>query len=197
MKLWQPVRNTHISCPRKLMATQYNILSITRWEQWNLYYFLDFPSYMMFDDSSFLFWAKNWQYQRCILTFSSLPQDISVKATHRAVTFAESSKLQQMAHLKETPKIYFLVYRAKSSPRNQNRYAHRSIVSHAKCSFLKVFFILWKIEVESPIFMINIWVRSRRWGCLVTWICYHLIYQLIAKPGNKTGIPSGPEPYRE
>ena len=83
MKLWQPVRNTHISCLRKPMATQYNILSITRWEQWNLYYFLDFPSYVMFDDSSFLFWAKNWQYQRCILTFSSLPQDISVKATHR------------------------------------------------------------------------------------------------------------------
>ena len=118
-------------------------------------------------------------------------QDLNFNSV--SVTFAESSKLQQMAHLKETPKIYFLVYRAKSSPRNQNRYAHRSIVSHAKCSFLKVFFILWKIEVESPIFMINIWARSRRWGCLVTWICYHL----IAKPGNKTGIPSGPDPYRE
>ena len=28
-----------------------------------------------------------------------------------------------------------------------------------------------------------IWVRSRNCGCLVTWFCY----QLIAKPGNKTG----------
>ena len=54
MKMWQPVRNTHISCPRKPMATQYNILFITRWEQRTLHYFLDFPSYVMFDDSSFL-----------------------------------------------------------------------------------------------------------------------------------------------
>ena len=36
-----------------------------------------------------------------------------------------------------------------------------------------------------------IWVRSRRWGCLVTWFCYHL----IAKPGNKTAAPSWPDPY--
>ena len=57
-----------------------------------------------------------------------------------------------MAHSKETPKIYFHVYRAKSSPHNQNWYAHRSIVSYGKCSFLNVFLILWKIEVESPIF---------------------------------------------
>ena len=35
-----------------------------------------------------------------------------------------------MAHSKETPKIYFHVYRAKSSPHNQNWYAHRSIVSY-------------------------------------------------------------------
>ena len=34
-------------------------------------------------------------------------------------------------------------------------------------------------------------VRSRRCGCLVTWFCY----QLIAKPGNKTATPSGPDPY--
>ena len=36
-----------------------------------------------------------------------------------------------------------------------------------------------------------IWVRSRRWACLVTWFCYHL----IAKAGNKTGAPSWPDPY--
>ena len=36
----------------------------------------------------------------------------------------------------------------------------------------------------------DIWVRSRRWGCLVTWFCY----QLIAKPGNKTAAPSWPDP---
>ena len=38
---------------------------------------------------------------------------------------------------------------------------------------------------------IYIWVRSRRWACLVTWFCNHL----IAKPGNKTGEPSWPDPY--
>ena len=36
-----------------------------------------------------------------------------------------------------------------------------------------------------------IWVRSRRWGCLVTWFCY----QMIAKPGNKTAAPLWPDPY--
>ena len=34
-------------------------------------------------------------------------------------------------------------------------------------------------------------VMSRRRACLVTWFCYHL----IAKPGNKTGAPSCPDPY--
>ena len=37
----------------------------------------------------------------------------------------------------------------------------------------------------------NIWVMSRRCGCLVTWFCYHL----IAKPGNKTAALSWPDPY--
>ena len=37
----------------------------------------------------------------------------------------------------------------------------------------------------------NIWVRSRRCGCLVTWFCH----QLITKPGNKTATPSWPDPY--
>ena len=37
----------------------------------------------------------------------------------------------------------------------------------------------------------NIWVRSRRCDCLVTWFCYHL----IAKTGNKTVAPSWPDPY--
>ena len=68
------------------------------------------------------------------------------------VLFVERSKMCNMAHSKETPKIYFHVYRAKSSPHNQNWYAHRSIVSYEKCSFLNVFLILWKIKVQSPIF---------------------------------------------
>ena len=38
---------------------------------------------------------------------------------------------------------------------------------------------------------LNIWVRSRNCGCLVTWFCY----QLIAKPGNKTATVSWPDPY--
>ena len=40
-------------------------------------------------------------------------------------------------------------------------------------------------------FIIYIWVRSQRFGCLVTWFCYHL----IAKPGNKTAASSRPDPY--
>ena len=39
--------------------------------------------------------------------------------------------------------------------------------------------------------VMHIWVRSRNWGCLVTWFCY----QLIAKPGNKTAAVSWPDPY--
>ena len=34
------------------------------------------------------------------------------------------------------------------------------------------------------------WVRSWRCVCLVIWFCYHL----IAKPGNKTAVPSWPDP---
>ena len=34
-------------------------------------------------------------------------------------------------------------------------------------------------------------VKSRRWGYLVTWFCYHL----TANPGNKTTPPSWPDPY--
>ena len=37
----------------------------------------------------------------------------------------------------------------------------------------------------------RIWVRSRNFGCLVTWFCY----QLIAKPGNKTAAVPWPDPY--
>ena len=39
-------------------------------------------------------------------------------------------------------------------------------------------------------FMSRIWVRSRRFGCLVTWFCY----ELITKPGNKTVAPPWPDP---
>ena len=42
---------------------------------------------------------------------------------------------------------------AKSSPHNQNRCAHGPIVSREKYYFLKVFLILWKNEMESPIFL--------------------------------------------
>ena len=37
---------------------------------------------------------------------------------------------------------------------------------------------------------ITMWVRSWNCGCLVTWFCY----QMIAKPGNKTGTVSWPDP---
>ena len=39
--------------------------------------------------------------------------------------------------------------------------------------------------------MTIIWVRSRNYGCLVTWFCY----QLIAKPGDKAAAVSWPDPY--
>ena len=42
-----------------------------------------------------------------------------------------------------------------------------------------------------PSLSIHIWVRSRNFGCLVTWFCY----QLIAKPGNKTATVLWPDPY--
>ena len=54
--------------------------------------------------------------------------------------------------------------------------------------------ILYWIEETKAIIvhrLINIWVRSRNCGCLVTWFCY----QLIAKPGNKTATVSWPDPY--
>ena len=35
----------------------------------------------------------------------------------------------------------------------------------------------------------NVWVGSRKCGCLVTWFCY----KLIAKPGNKTATPLWPK----
>ena len=51
---------------------------------------------------------------------------------------------------------------------------------------------LWYIYIHIYIYIyIYIWVRSRNCGCLVTWFCY----QLIAKPGNKTGTDSWPDPY--
>ena len=43
---------------------------------------------------------------------------------------------------------------------------------------------------ETLKYHMSIWVMSRRWVCLVTWFCY----QMVAKPGNKTGPPSWPDP---
>ena len=110
-----------------------------------------------------------------------------------------------MTCLKETPKIYFHVYRAKSSSRNQNYYAYTSIVSHEKCSFLKVFLIWLKIEVDSPIvfhekyypycvffhlntykatFLFNWWVRWRpeiwHWIFMTTQVSQYVLWDHIA-----------------
>ena len=56
---------------------------------------------------------------------------------------------------------------------------HRKRITHCitKCSVLNK--------------MIGISVMSRKYDCLVTWFCYHL----IAKPGNKAAAPSWPDPY--
>ena len=43
-------------------------------------------------------------------------------------------------------------------------------------------------EPTTASLLTNIWVKSRRLGCLVTCFCYHL----IAKPGNKTAAPLWP-----
>ena len=45
---------------------------------------------------------------------------------------------------------------------------------------------VWKVLRKN-----DLWVRSWRCGCFVTWFCYHL----IAKPGNKTAAPSWHDPY--
>ena len=50
---------------------------------------------------------------------------------------------------------------------------------------------LQSLELPYKIVTFLILVRSRRWACLVTWFCYHL----IVKPGNKTDAPSWPAPY--
>ena len=50
-----------------------------------------------------------------------------------------------------------------------------------------LFCCLWNQYVTN----MDIWVRSRNYGYLVTWFCY----QLIAKPGNMTAAVSRPEPY--
>ena len=47
------------------------------------------------------------------------------------------------------------------------------------------------LEHISHLAYVNIWVRSRNCGCLVTWFCY----QLIAKPGNKRATVSWPNQY--
>ena len=53
---------------------------------------------------------------------------------------------------------------------------------------------LWVINPFQCQFIIynSIWARSRRCICLVTWFCY----LMIAKPGNTTGAPPWPDPYR-
>ena len=53
-------------------------------------------------------------------------------------------------------------------------------------SLRSVFSELWDL-----VGFIYIWVRSRRYACLVTWFCY----QMIAKPGNKSAALSWLNPY--
>ena len=49
---------------------------------------------------------------------------------------------------------------------------------------------LWRQSPDTCVQDQFIWVRSLRWGCLVTWFCY----LLIAKPGDKTTAPLWPDP---
>ena len=58
--------------------------------------------------------------------------------------------------------------------------------------FPRNYITIWKCYFRfTPIEIDLIWVRSQRCACLVTWFCY----QMIAKPGNKTGPPSWPDLY--
>ena len=52
---------------------------------------------------------------------------------------------------------------------------------------LKYIYIYWPTVTQ----FYDIWVRSRRWGCFVTWYCY----EMGAKPGNKAAPPWWPDPY--
>ena len=74
--------------------------------------------------------------------------------------------------------------------RNQMQHATASQshwrLSHRHSSTTPVLMMISSVRGQ-PFF--NIWVRSRRCGCLVTWFCYHL----IAKPGNKAAAHSWPK----
>ena len=53
---------------------------------------------------------------------------------------------------KGTPNICFQCSRDKCNPCIQNRYALMCVVSHGKCSFFRVFWILLKRKLMSPVF---------------------------------------------
>ena len=59
------------------------------------------------------------------------------------------------------------------------------------CFFLESEPQLVRFQSRGTIKNMYIWVSSWRFGCLVTWFCYHF----IAKPGNKTATPSWLDPY--
>ena len=74
------------------------------------------------------------------------------------------------------------------------RYVNRSLPTKQKTrqSLKSLVCIFRHMFVMSFLVLVNIiWVRSRRWACLVIWFCY----DLIAKSGNKTSAPSWPDPY--
>ena len=60
-------------------------------------------------------------------------------------------------------------------------------MGHFAQNILGVYTYIFCLPGSFDIFMAwtkaNKWVRSRRCACLITWFCY----QMIAKPGNKTG----------
>ena len=51
--------------------------------------------------------------------------------------------------------------------------------------------IMTALDFNGMYYCNRTWVRSRNFGCLVTWFCY----QLIAKPGNKTAAVPWPDLY--
>ena len=60
------------------------------------------------------------------------------------------------------------------------------------CIIFIMYILSWHFCLPICMYIfIYILVGSRRWGCLVTWFCYHL----ITKPGDKTVAPSWPDPY--
>ena len=70
-----------------------------------------------------------------------------------------------------------------------NGFTH-AMLFHAAWRFA-LMLVAQEYFIMSHLLLDNIWARSQSCTSLITWCCY----QMIAKPGNKTGTLSWPDPY--